>query len=1128
MTQSLIQVPFLGEQQPSPLLRAPQGGSGGDAIGRMGEAVWESNWLGAMLMAKEDQNFRSDPNFDPAPLIEPRFEKNSAYLLGATSLEQFEFRKTLLDRQMQNQEIVAESPVLGLAASAVTAIADPTTYVGAGWALRGGTIARAAMRASVQGGSSTAVQALLSNAYNPTGSAADVMEWSLMGAGAGVVLGGSALTGKSGRIILVNQRDGARSFLSLMTERPGIDYSPAAAKQAQRVILTEDRGFSLAESLSAARNPNAPADMNMEGIVPTGIGIEKIPMSPMVRGLNSGVESVSRFMQDLAPVPFFLNKHAEGIAGPTSAATLANVRYLTQSADLKRQTDMLYHEYRGNPGKEGFVAGAVQWAQDLKGRNGFLSTQEFRDRITDQAFSGKFDDPIPQVNKAAREHAAFYDRMGEELSSVGFFSKETTAQKRVWETLEGRIEERYGGPMIWRLDELRAAKEEFMSDWRRWQAMLPETHQHRAITAEDAFRSVNRDRRYTPIDEDMTGSATSLKARGLQVPYQVFKRWLHRDAEGLQRFYARTVGLDMEIGRKGRVQKVAEDGSITYGKPDISMRERINAAKLDFMNGLDTKLEEAGAKAIVRDARSVGPARSAVEAMHGAQAANRKMAETRYAEVMSVLDGEKAASALANDAKAIYSKVKAANDPEAALIAEIRRAYDAEDAKILAKSRSQIEALAEKHGISKAEAGEAFDNMQRAAQDMADARDVLRGTLGQPDDPMGLTPRAVRVAKQLTNMTVLTGVLAQIPDVGGLVMRYGLRDAFGVIFDDLGRRVRGIAPRIPKAELEKAGLTLEMVTQARAAMMSDLTDLHGRYTPLERVVDDLNSLQFTLSLTTGWTDFAQQWGGTLAMNEILSTADKVKRGVALSEAETQAMARSGLTEATLARIADMPGTEKMEGGIFVPDTSKWTNAALAEKFRAAVLDDVDRVIVKSNKIEQPNWISGPVASLIAQYKGFAVSVTNRVLVPALQRKDMKTMVGVVSLVGAGFVVDQIRAYQLGMGDRPMSVQLGRAIERSGVGGWLIDAGRAMDTVTDGRFGYGSLIGDARKESLTELLGPTASQAQKAMNVIGGYAGEWTAKDAADLRGITPFNKIAYLDWMFSGIQQAAAPGYTPR
>jgi hypothetical protein len=356
-------------------------------------------------------------------------------------------------------------------------------------------------------------------------------------------------------------------------------------------------------------------------------------------------------------------------------------------------------------------------------------------------------------------------------------------------------------------------------------------------------------------------------------------------------------------------------------------------------------------------------------------------------------------------------------------------------------------------------------------------------------------------------------------------MTYGIRDTFGTIFDDLGRRFRAGAERLNKRELELAGTTLEMQMNARAAMMTDLTDVHGRYTRFERVMDDANNAFFTLSLTTPWTDVAQGWTGQLVINAVMDAAEKVKAGKPLSKRETASLARSGLDERMLRQIAEQPGREKVDG-VWTIDTATWDVEA-TEAMRAAILTDVDRVVVKSNVIEQPVWVSGPIGSVIGQYKGFAVAVTNRVLIPALQMKDRRAFIGAMSLVGAGYIVDQIRHMQGGAAeqDRPLTVQIGRAVERAGLGGWFTDAGRAMDTLTDGRFGYGALIGESRNHKATDLLGPAAAKAGQLINVMQGGLGfeQWTPAHAKDFRGIWMLNNVAHMDFTFDAIQKSSAP-----
>jgi hypothetical protein len=428
-----------------------------------------------------------------------------------------------------------------------------------------------------------------------------------------------------------------------------------------------------------------------------------------------------------------------------------------------------------------------------------------------------------------------------------------------------------------------------------------------------------------------------------------------------------------------------------------------------------------------------------------------------------------------------------------------------------------------------AESRNTLDEMFQAERDMVDLRDALRGTLGQTQDPFSLTSRGIRMAKQVTAATVLSGALASAVDVGNLVLTFGMKNTFGKLFQQMQGGFKTFD--LNKPEFRKMAVAMESASHSRALAMADLSDIHGRYSALERFVDSANSAAFTLNLISPWTDLMQKTAAILVQDQILLSAKKLIDGKALSKREVATLARSGIDEKSLRKIgtaAFEKNTAEKVDGVWIANLSDWEDKAAADKVRRAISEDVRRIIIEPHKGELPVWLSSEVGSVIGMFKGFAIAGANRVTIPALQMRDQQAMSGVLAMVAMGFAVDQIRHAQSDMGnmERPLTVQLGRAIERSGVLGYFPDVGRIADAITGNRFGYGAAIGEgARKPDPMDLLGPVASQAQRAGRIVmDGVSGNWDRNTARDARRMVPIvGSAAHFDWMADAIQQSMTP-----
>jgi hypothetical protein len=90
-------------------------------------------------------------------------------------------------------------------------------------------------------------------------------------------------------------------------------------------------------------------------------------------------------------------------------------------------------------------------------------------------------------------------------------------------------------------------------------------------------------------------------------------------------------------------------------------------------------------------------------------------------------------------------------------------------------------------------------------------------------------------------------------------------------------------------------------------------------------------------------------------------------------------------------------------------------------------------------MEKPLWMSGPVVSLLGQYKSFVAAAHEKLLISNLQQMDIHTLEGLIASVGVGML--SYRAYTLLSGapasDRPQD-WIKEGISRSAILGWFTE------------------------------------------------------------------------------------------
>ena len=145
--------------------------------------------------------------------------------------------------------------------------------------------------------------------------------------------------------------------------------------------------------------------------------------------------------------------------------------------------------------------------------------------------------------------------------------------------------------------------------------------------------------------------------------------------------------------------------------------------------------------------------------------------------------------------------------------------------------------------------------------DLMVIRDKLRGTFGLPDNPDTWTNRGLRLAKMYNAVTLLTGAIAAVPDVGRIVMYDGITRTYGTLLDTLandvraireGRGMKGSLVGMANDEAELAGEALDMYMSMRATLFADLSDAMSATSGFERMAATATQQFFNVSLMNPW------------------------------------------------------------------------------------------------------------------------------------------------------------------------------------------------------------------------------------------------------------------------------------
>lgn len=443
---------------------------------------------------------------------------------------------------------------------------------------------------------------------------------------------------------------------------------------------------------------------------------------------------------------------------------------------------------------------------------------------------------------------------------------------------------------------------------------------------------------------------------------------------------------------------------------------------------------------------------------------------------------------------------------------EIRKVNDETNARIAKATTAK-----ERQALERARKG--------AIRDIEGIRDRLRGTYRLPADPSSLVVRTGRVARNLNYVRLLGGMtISAVPDMAKVVFTHGLTSTFRDGFVPMIRNFRAF--RLAGEEVKSAGTALDMVLDSRTMAMADIVDEFGHHSKFERGLSALSSKFGVVSLMAPWNAAMKQFSGLVTMTNILKAAERVKLGKG-TEKDIRRLAASGIDADMAGRIAKQFAEHGEDAdGVLLAQGEKWTDRGALEAFRAAVVRDVDRIIVTPGQ-DKPLWMSTELGKTVGQFKSFSVSTMQRTMLAGLQQRDAATLNGLMLMMGLGALSYYLKQTTAGqpVTDKP-AVWVAEAFDRSGIAGWLMEVNNISEKATRGRVGVSALTGQqisryATRNVTGAFLGPSADAVADIFQVSGSiFAGDTTKGDLRRARQLVPLQNLFYIRSLLNQVEEA--------
>ena len=301
------------------------------------------------------------------------------------------------------------------------------------------------------------------------------------------------------------------------------------------------------------------------------------------------------------------------------------------------------------------------------------------------------------------------------------------------------------------------------------------------------------------------------------------------------------------------------------------------------------------------------------------------------------------------------------------------------------------------------------------------------------------------------------------------------------------------------------------------------------------------------------------------MNEIAFKRMGVRQTPS-TQFENTLLAKGGIDADMAERIAVQFETHGfVDGRVRLANAGKWTDEGAKEAYLAALGKEINMTVVTPGNAELPNifgggferlntatrqraadrrakmaegeqlsapetaehiFMSPQMAQIMLQFKAFGVAATSRVLVPGMQMQDASFVLGMAHTAAIGMLVEKARQDEMGYEAAKWEDTFVGGVKRSLPIGWLGDVDTALDTISNGRFGIGAMVGASQTErsgmdKLGAIGGPAVSQLDNFANIISGLSdGHIDPMDANAIRKSWLLNQTFWMDNAFDFAEDA--------
>lgn len=212
--------------------------------------------------------------------------------------------------------------------------------------------------------------------------------------------------------------------------------------------------------------------------------------------------------------------------------------------------------------------------------------------------------------------------------------------------------------------------------------------------------------------------------------------------------------------------------------------------------------------------------------------------------------------------------------------------------------------------------------------------------------------------------------------------------------------------KLSVAEAKLAGLVVERVNQHRMMALMEINDRFADHTPIERMLSNMAALASKFNGLQYTQDAGEAVASILSQNRIVDSV--------LNGKNIETMAYLGMKPAMQGRLKDqLAKFAERKDGVWVANTSSWTDNEAVRLYRAMTSKDVTTTVVRPGIADKPLFGHTPIGQAILQFLPFQLAANQRIMMRGMQESPSRFVSGLVALGGIGVGIAYLKSLSQG-------------------------------------------------------------------------------------------------------------------